>query len=155
MLFYAQEPLGGLMTTPNRAFFLGFPECTKRIKSLEDLFSECFIIIHLFMWTFLAVQRLQKGCMMLFYAQEPLGGLRTTPNHAFLLGFPECTKRIKPIEDLFSECFIIIHVFIWTCLTVIMLQRGCMMLFSAHEPLGGLRTTPNPALFLGFPEYTK
>ena len=55
--------------------------------------------------------------MMLFYAQEPLGGLRTTPNRAFL-GFPECTKRIKPIEDLFSDSFIIIHLFIWTYLAV-------------------------------------
>ena len=83
---------------------------------------------------------------MLFYAQEPLGGLRTTPNRAFL-GFPECTKRIKPIEDLFSDSFIIIHLFIWTYLIRIRLRRECIMLFYAQEPLGGLRTTPNPAFW--------
>ena len=146
-----------------------------RRKPIEDLFTECFNIIHLCIWTVLIVIMLQRGCMMLFYAQEPLGGLMTTPNCAFFLGFPECTKRIKPIENLFSdffniiylfiwtylavyfsECFIIIHLFIiWTYLIVIILQRGCMMLFYAQEHLGCLRTTPNPALFLGFPECTQ
>ena len=159
MLFYAQEPLGGLRTTPNHAFFLGFPECTKRIKPLEDLFIDFFIIIHLFIWTYLRliVIRLQKECVMLFYTQEPLGGLRTTPNPAFFLGFPECNKRIKPLEDLFIDFFIIIHLFIWTYLRliVIRLQKECMMLFYTQEPLGGLRTTPNPAFFLGFPECNK
>ena len=46
------------------------------------------------------------------WSQDPL---QTTPSS---WGSHNVPKRIKPIEDLFSECFIIIHGFIWTCLIV-------------------------------------
>ena len=79
------------------------------------------------------------------WSQDPL---QTTPSS---WGSHNVPKRIKPIEDLFSECFIMNHGFIWTCLIVIILQRGCMMLFYAQEPLPGLRTHSKPRLLLGVP----
>ena len=96
--------------------------------------------------------------MMLFYVHEPLGGLRTHSKLCFLFWVPRMyleDYRIKPIEDLFSDYFIIIHLFIWTYLIRITLQKGCMMLFYTQESLCGLRTTPNPAFFLGFPDGSK